>query len=53
MTQRGRPPKKPEDRRSYQRVAMLTSTYKKATYNAAKRDLSLIDYFDKVIKKEK
>lgn len=49
----GRPPKKEEDKRKYQRVAILEGTYERALYNAALRDMSLIEYFDATIKEEK
>lgn len=49
----GRPPKKPEDLRQYQRIGILKSTYQRALYNAHKRDITLLEYFDKVVKREK
>ena len=48
----GRPKKDKQDLRTYQRVALLESTYNRATYNAAKLDLPLLEYFDKIVTKE-
>lgn len=49
---RGRPPKDPEDRRQYQRIAILYSTYLRATYNAAKKNQNILEYFDDIVEKE-
>ena len=46
----GRPKMKPSDRRSYQRIAILDTTYKRAAKNAKKEGLKLLDYIDSIIK---
>lgn len=49
---RGRPKLDPKDKRQYQRIAILKKTYNRATFNAAKRDETLLKYFDDLVPEE-
>ena len=49
MKRMGRPPKKPEDRSQFQRIAVKQETYLRIKYNAAKADRNMMDYIDEVI----